>query len=127
METEKIETFSAHIHKAGLDRVKGQFHPDHQLLNHLQRFLGLLFGTADNYKIIGVSHKFAQGDASFFPVHVQHMQIDVRQQGANHTTLWRSRLRSTPTPIFQHARFQPLPDEFQHSPVADPPFYQPHQ
>jgi hypothetical protein len=52
-ETEKIKSFSSHIHKAGLDGMKGQFQFDHDLLYLLQGFLSVLPGSADDYKVSG--------------------------------------------------------------------------
>ena len=61
------------------------------------------------------------------PVHIQHMQVDVCQQGTDDAALGRANLRGIAHTIFQNTRFEPLPNEFQHSPVTNPPFEQRHQ
>ena len=54
------------------------------------------------------------------PHPVQHVQVDVRQQRRDHSTLRRSRHRVAHHPVFHHPGLQPLPDHLQHPPVADP-------
>src|SRR3972149_11228227 len=55
------------------------------------------------------------------------MQVDVCQQGADDAALRRTYLGGITHAIFQNPRFEPLTDEFQYPPVANPPFEQRHQ
>src|SRR5450759_360733 len=55
------------------------------------------------------------------------MQVDVCQQRTDDTALRRTYFSGIANTIFQNTRFEPLPDEFQNSPVTDPPLEQGHQ
>ena len=71
--------------------------------------------------------EFPQRRVPLCPVHIQHMQVDVCQQGADDTALRGTYLGGVSHAIFQNPRFEPLTDEFQYPPVANPPFEQRHQ
>ena len=55
------------------------------------------------------------------------MQVDVRQKRRDHRALGRAPLDRQQTPLFEHARLQPLADQAQHAPVPDPVLQEPHQ
>jgi hypothetical protein len=87
VKTKKVKPFLAHLHYAGLGRVKSQFQPGHDLLDLLQSILGVPLGPTNDHKVIGISHKFPKGSISFRPVHIQYMQVDIRKQGTYYPAL----------------------------------------
>jgi hypothetical protein len=86
MEPQKVEPFLSHRHQAGLGRVELEFQLLEDHSDRVERVLGLEFGPADHDHVIGIPAQFAQTGIARDPVHIQHVQVNVRQQGAGYTS-----------------------------------------
>ena len=100
MKAKKIEPVLTHIHDTGFGGVECQFQDVHNLLDCLQGIFGVSFSTADDDEVIRITDKYSKRLVTLRPEHIQHMQVDVCQQGADDAALRRPNLGSITHAIF---------------------------
>src|SRR5271167_3979479 len=72
------------VHNPRLDRVQGQSHREGPIPHHFQPLLGGYLSPAKHYEVVGVPHHL---DPFLGHEVVERVEIDVRQQRADHGTL----------------------------------------
>src|SRR2546427_12311270 len=77
--------------------------------------------ATDPHETSGLPDEHAEGPAPPLPHPVQHVEIDVREQGRNDPALRRAHHRLLSSPLLQHPSLQPPPNQLEHSPVRHPP------
>src|SRR5579863_1908829 len=126
MAAEKVKTLFAIVefHPSRLLRMQlkteaFQDHPDTRL-----GLLAILRGATHHHKVVRVSHQGPQGGTVASPQDVEHMQVNVRQQGRDHSTLRRARHRRRDDAVFHYTRLEPLPQQLQYPSIRDAPGHQ---
>src|SRR5437899_3239153 len=94
--------------------LKGQLHPPPGLFR-----IGP--PATQHHEVIGVPYEHAEPLAPPLPHPVQHVEIDVREEGRYHPALRRARPRLLSSPLLQHPSLQPPPNQLEHAPIRDPP------
>ena len=77
--------------------------------------------------VVGIPDQLAELAAVVLPEPIQLVEHHVRQHGEITRTLGDALVAGEQLPVFQHARLQPLPQQLQHPPVADPLLHQLHE
>src|SRR6266487_1085531 len=110
-----------------LSRVQFETVPGQDLSDPGLGLLTRLRRAAQHDKFIRVAHQHAQVGTPFHPHGVEDVQVDVRQQRRDDSTLRSAREQRHLAPVFHHPRTQPLPQQLQHTTIRDAPRHEHHQ
>src|SRR5690554_7109908 len=94
-------------YQPSLGRVQGKAEARKALGQYLQHLAGISFVAEGEHGIIGEAHRECSSAQAWFDVLlkplIQHVvEVDIRQQGGNHTPLWAAYLALLPLPGVQY-------------------------
>src|SRR6266851_2082313 len=99
----------------GLGRMERQLQAVEDDPNPPERLVCLCFRPAQQYGIVGIPYQLTQLATAVLPEPIQLVKHHVRQHARNHSALGYALVAGKQLPVVQHARFQPLPQQLQHS------------
>ena len=123
MAPQNVEPCLRPCHQAGRSRVELELQLLEDQSDRVSRVLGLEFGPAATDPGIGIPAPFAPTCIARDSGYIYHMPVNVRQHGAD-APLAEPPLGRLPWALLHHPRFEPLTDQLQHPPIADPSGYQ---
>ena len=124
MAPEDVNAVLDHPDDAGLVWMEPQRQPRQETTADLPRLWRLLPRTADDPAISGGAIEPAHPRRPLLPPTIPHVPVDVGEPGTEHSPLRRACCGGLPPSSLDNPHGQPLAEEFQPPPIADPSLHQ---
>jgi len=126
MESEKVEPLAGlKIHQTRLRLSEREVELLEDLLQRPQRAFCLAPLPGHDDEVIGIAGEYPNGLILRPPEPVQLVQVNIGQQGRQHSALRRARDRVAKSLPIKSAGPQPLPNELHEPPITNPPSHKP--